>query len=126
MYARFAFCGCCGSIFGVLAYVARMLQLSNLLTFTDMENSNPNPTAADLQRITAFRAEGRRWAAAFYALFPFELAFVVAAKLMVRAIMQRASSSAAHLARACCDNINNKQHVAGAAPSQRVFLRLLP
>ena len=104
MYARFAFCGCCGSIFGVLAYVARMLQLSNSLIFTNMENSTPNPTAADLQRITAFRVEGRRWTAAFYALFPLELAFVIAAKLMVRA-PQRASTSVAHGARTCCVNM---------------------
>ena len=81
-----------------------MLQLSNSLIFTNMENFTPNPTPASLQRITTFRVEGRRWTAAFYALFPLELAFVIAAKLMVRA-MQRASMSAAHGVRACCVNM---------------------
>jgi hypothetical protein len=128
MYARFTFCGCCGSIFGVLAYVARMIQLSNSLIFTHMENSTPNPTAADLQRITAFREEARRWTAAFYALFPLELAFVVAAKLMVRAIMQRTSMSAAHGTRACCVNMWQVLHrvsVFSSASSHKLKVHVL-
>jgi hypothetical protein len=90
MYGRFTLCSFCGSVIGAIAYIARMLQLRNSLIFSSIENSTRNPSLDDLLRMTAYREEGRRWTAAFYALFPFELAFVIVAKLMVGSMQHMA------------------------------------
>ena len=87
LYGWFTGLSFCGSIAGALAYACRLLLLKNLFIYSDLETI-VNPTPAQMQQSQTLRAASRRWAAAHYALFPFELGIVVLAKLLVLHRMQ--------------------------------------
>ena len=92
LYGWFTALSLCGSVVGVLAYFCRMRQLdvyyvySNLVTTVD-------PTPAQQSQMQTKRAENLRWTAAHYAVYPFELAVVIAAKLLVLHRMQHLAVS---------------------------------
>ena len=95
LYGWFTGLSFCGSMAGSLAYACRLLQLKNLFIYFDSETM-VNPTLAQLQQSQTVRAETRRWAAAYFALFPFELGIVVLAKLLVLHRMQHCAVRTSH------------------------------
>lgn len=96
LYGWFTGMSFCGSVAGAIAYGCRMRQLDLYYLYSNLETI-VSPTSVQLQHMAATRALSRRWTAAHFALFPFELAFVVLAKLLVLHRMQRfAVGSASH------------------------------
>ncbi len=96
LYGWFTGLPFCGSVAGAIAYGCRMRQFDLFYLYSNSETI-VSPSSVQLQDMHATRAESRRWTAAHFALFPFELAFVVLAKLLVLHRMQRfAVGSASH------------------------------
>jgi hypothetical protein len=77
---------CFGCVAGALAYAARMGNLIHVFTSIKMEATlgiSSNSTSQSLLLIEKEYSIRHRFAATFYILFPFEVAFVVFAKLLV-------------------------------------------
>ena len=97
LYGWFSALSCLGSAAGAMAYAARIGNLSLNYTSSKIELLAGGATLAQKQLMNTQRGDQRRCAAAFYALFPFELGFVVVSKLMVLHRMHRfAVSRSAH------------------------------
>jgi hypothetical protein len=82
------FCGlaCIGSVIGALAYGARLGNLLQAFVVNTLEadmRASGNSTVPQLLRIEREYSTRHRFAAAFYVLFPWEVALVVAVKLFV-------------------------------------------
>ena len=82
LYGWFTGLSFCGSTAGALAYFCRLRQLELFYNYSKLETI-AGPTQQQLQTMMSVRAESRRWTAAHYALFPFELGFTVLVKLIV-------------------------------------------
>ena len=87
LYGTFAATSCMGCISGALAYASRMFQLT-LRYKADSLSSMPVRSLSALQQLNELRADQRRFTAAFYALFPIELAFVSVAYILALHRMQ--------------------------------------
>jgi len=88
LYGWFTGLSFCGSAAGALAYSCRLRQLVPFYIYSKL-STIVGPTQAELQQMQSTRAEGRRWTAAHFALFPFELNCVVLAQLLVLRRMQQ-------------------------------------
>jgi len=97
LYGWFTGLSFCGSTAGALAYACRLNNLKTLYIYFDLA-APVDPSQAIMQQIMmqTVRAESRRWAAAHYALFPFELGFVVLAKLLVLHRVQHFAVKTSH------------------------------
>jgi len=87
LYGWFTGLSFCSSVAGALAYGCRLRFLQLFYLYSKLETI-AGPTQQQLQTMMSVRAESRRWTAAHYALFPFELGLVVLAKLLVLHRMQ--------------------------------------
>ena len=88
LYGWFTGLSFCGSTAGALAYACRLRQLLPFCIYSKL-STIVGPTQAELQQMQTLRAEGRRWTAAHFALFPLELSCVVLAQLLVLRRMQQ-------------------------------------
>jgi hypothetical protein len=89
LFGFFAAISCLGCASGALAYAPRMYQLTSRYkadSINDMQTKNRS--LSESQLLNELRADQRRFTAAFYALFPVELAFVSVAYLLVLHRMQ--------------------------------------
>jgi hypothetical protein len=105
LYGWFTGLSFCGSTTGAFAYWCRLRQLELFYFYSHLENTNSRiyletlvgPTPAQEQHLEILRRDSRRWVAAHFALFPFELGCVVLAQLLVLRRMQHfAVSRSAH------------------------------
>jgi hypothetical protein len=87
LYGFFTALSCLGCISGILAYAPRMCQLTTRYR-ADIIGKIPNRSLSEMQLFHELRAQQRRCTAAFYALFPVELAFVSVAYVLVLHRMQ--------------------------------------
>ncbi len=89
LFGWFAALGCLGSVTGALAYGFRIGQLDSLYNFNSFDAAlTSSSTPSQLAELNSIRAVGRRYTAAHFAFFPFELAFVVLTQLIVLSRMQ--------------------------------------
>ena len=97
LYGWFTGLSFCGSTAGALAYACRLYNLKTLYIYFDLA-APVDSSQAIMQQIMmqTVRAECRRWAAAHYALIPFELGFVVLAKLLVLHRVQHFAVKTSH------------------------------
>ena len=78
-----------GSFAGALAYGFRLGQLDFFYKFDKLDKAlSSRSTPADLHEVNAVRGLSRRYTAAHFAFFPFELGFVVVTQLIVLSRMQ--------------------------------------
>jgi hypothetical protein len=82
LYGWFTGLSFCGSAAGVLAYGIRLHVLKLFYVYSIL-HSIVKPTLDEQLQMQILIVQNRRWNAAFYALFPFELCFVVVCKLLV-------------------------------------------
>jgi hypothetical protein len=87
LYGFFSAVSCLGCISGILAYAPRMCQLTTRYR-ADIIGTIPNRSLSEMQLFHELRAQQRRCTAAFYALFPVELAFASVAYVLVLHRMQ--------------------------------------
>ncbi len=87
LYGWFTGLATLGSSTGAIAYGCRLRQLEAFYIAEDLDISS-QPTLSQRQEKAATRAVSRRFAAAHFALFPFELFFVVLTQLIVLSRMQ--------------------------------------
>lgn len=87
LYGLFTAVSCLGCISGILAYAPRICQLTTRYR-ADIIGKIPNRSLSEMQLFHELRAQQRRCTAAFYALFPVELAFVTVAYVLVLHRMQ--------------------------------------
>ena len=92
LYGWFTALSFCGSVVGALAYFCRMRQLEVYYVYSNLVTT-VGPTPAQQSQMQTKRAENLRWTAAHYAVYPFELAIVIAAKLFVLHRMQHLAVS---------------------------------
>ncbi len=83
LFGWFASLGFLGSVTGALAYGFRIAQLDSLYNFNSFDAAlTSSSTPSQLAESNSMRAAGRRYTASHFALFPFELAFVVLTHLL--------------------------------------------
>ena len=114
LYGLFTAVSCLGCISGILAYAPRICQLTTRYR-ADIIGKIPNRSLSEMQLFHELRAQQRRCTAAFYALFPVELAFVTVAYVLVLHRMQSFAF--------CCSNQIIRR--AGNSPGARSCRSLL-
>jgi hypothetical protein len=99
-FGWFTVMSCLGSIAGALAYGSRIGHLYFVFTSREIEFL-PSLSAAQYQQMNELRAQEMRYCALHFMIFPFELGFVVIAKLLVIRRMHHFSLHNSPWQRAC-------------------------